>query len=151
MIPGQQVGPGPQDGQGAQSTMMPILMFLAGAGFNEVAYAVDKLQRGITGLVGGGNASAPGGIPQLMGMLSGQPPAPPPPSPQQQLGPQPLQALAAMDLKRRMAELPNAMMGGQAPAQAGPAPAVGRFGGDPVAMQAFQRLMQAQGSTGGMA
>lgn len=122
-----------------EQAMMPLLMFLAGAGFNEVAYAVDKLQKGITGLTSGGNTASPGGIPQIMGMLSGQA-QPPPPSPAQQLGPNPLQALAMQDLKRRMAMMPEQMMGGQ-PANTA-APTQDRFAGPQGMQAAFQQMMQ---------
>ena len=122
--------------------MMPLLMFLAGAGFNEVAYAVDKLQKGVTGLTGSGQVAPPGGLPQIMNLLGGAQPPTPPPSPQQQLGPNPLQALAMLDLKRRMAMMPDQMLGGtgQPAAVAPPVPAVGRFGGQPGAMAAFQQM-----------
>jgi hypothetical protein len=130
--------------------LMPLLMFLAGAGFNEVAYAVDKLQKGVAGL--GGSA----GLPQMLTMLSGGggssgpgagPPgggAPGAPQGGASLGPNPLQALAAMDLKRRMAMMPDALMGGggPSPVMAQAPPAVGRFGGQPGAASAFQQLVQ---------
>lgn len=103
-----------------QQALMPLLMFLAGAGFNEVAYAIGKLQRGFSGMTGGGGSGAgPSGIPQALSMLSGAMPQAHGPDTQigpggapgqpdqtgaQQLGPNPLQALAMLDLKRRMAE-----------------------------------------------
>ena len=107
--------------------MLPILLFLAGSGFNEVTYAIDKLR----GKGGGGMGALGGqmGLPQILSMLSGAMPQGPqagqggmapqgqPGAPQgqpqqpgqpnmaamQQLGPNPLQALAMLDLKRRMA------------------------------------------------
>lgn len=111
-----------------QQALMPLLMFLAGAGFNEVAYAIGKLQRGFSGMAGGGSGGGPAGIPQALSMLSGAMPQAHGPtdgqmaqggdpnamqgqqSPAAQLGPNPLQALAMLDLKRRMAE---AQMGGR--------------------------------------
>lgn len=131
-----------------EQALMPLLMFLAGAGFNEVSYAVDKLQKGVQGLTAG-NPSAPAGLPQILGMMSGQPSPQAQGGPQdaaQQLGPNPLQALAAIDLKRRMAMMPEQMMGGggQPPMTAPPSPAIGRFGGQPGAFAAFQQLANAQ-------
>jgi len=132
-----------------EQALLPLLMFLAGAGFNEVAYAVDKLQKGVTGLAGGSPSGA-GGLPGILGMMSGAPPQQSQESPAAQLGPNPLQALAMMNLKRRMAMMPEQMLGGsgQPSAMAPPPPAVGRFGGQPGAAAAFQQMLNAQ-QTGG--
>jgi len=109
--------------------MLPVLLFLAGSGFNEVAYAIGRLQGQGAKSGGGGGAVPQGqmGIPQILQMLSGampqgqqmgqpgmgaqgspgatqgQQPGQPNMAALQQLGPNPLQALAMLDLKKRMA------------------------------------------------